>query len=96
MQGKGKTRDAAVLWAIREAVWRTIGTWIDSKTRIQENRDKVVAQIKTITEADVRSFEVMDTQVQNGGFIVKVRVSVSKKKIAPKFAKVFPDVFTLD
>ena len=93
VQGKGKTKDAAVRWAIRDAVWKTVGTWVDSKTRIKENHDKVVAQVKTITEADVREFEVMDTQEQNGGFIVKVRVSVSKKKIAPKFAEIFPDVF---
>ena len=93
VQGKGKTKDAAVRWAIRDAVWKTVGTWVDSKARIQENHDKVVAQVKTITEADVAKFEVMDTQMQDGGFVVKVRVSVSKKKIAPKFAEIFPDVF---
>ena len=93
VQGKGKTKDAAVLWAIRDAVWKTVGTWVDSKTRIKENHDRVVAQVKTITESDVPKFEVMDTQMQDGGFVVKVRVSVSKKKIAPKFAEIFPDVF---
>ena len=96
VQGKGKTKDAAIRSAIRQAVWKTVGTWVDSKSRIQENRDKVVAQVETITEADVPKFEVIDTQEQNGGFVVKVRVSVSKKKIAPKFAKVFPDVFTIE
>lgn len=96
VQGKGKTKEAAVRWALRDAVWKTVGTWVDSKSRIQENRDEVVAQVKTITEADVPKFEVIDTQEQNGGFVVKVRVSVSKKKIAPKFAKVFPDVFTIE
>ena len=96
VQGKGKTKDAAVRWAIRDAVWKTVGTWVDSKARIQENHDKVVAQVKTITEADVAKFEVMDTQMQDGGFVVKVRVSVSKKKIAPKFAEIFPDVFGND
>ena len=93
VQGKGKTKDAAVRWAIRDAVWKTVGKWVDSKARIQENHDKVVAQVKTITEADVPKFEVMDTQMQDGGYIVKVKVSVSKKKIAPKFAEIFPDVF---
>ena len=93
VQGKGKTKDAAVRWAIRDAVWKTVGKWVDSKTRIQENHDKVVAQVKTITEADVPKFEVLDTQMQDGGYIVKVKVSVSKKKIAPKFAEIFPDVF---
>ena len=93
VQGKGKTKDAAVRWAIRDAVWKTVGTWVDSKTRIKENHDRVVAQVKTITESDVPKFEVIDTQMQNGGFVVKVRVSVSKKKIAPKFAEIFPDVF---
>ena len=93
VQGKGKTKDAAVRWAIRDAVWKTVGTWVDSKTRIKENHDRVVAQVKTITEADVPKFEVLDTQMQDGGFVVKVKVSVSKKKIAPKFAEIFPDVF---
>lgn len=96
VQGKGKTKDAAVRWAIRDAVWKTVGTWVDSKARIQENHDKVVAQVKTITEADVAKFEVVDTQMQDGGYVVKVRVSVSKKKIAPKFAEIFPDVFGND
>ena len=93
VQGKGKTKDAAVRWAIRDAVWKTVGKWVDSKARIQENHDRVIAQVKTITESDVPKFEVIDTQMQNGGFVVKVRVSVSKKKIAPKFAEIFPDVF---
>lgn len=93
VQGKGRTKDAAVRSALRQAVWRTVGTWVDSKERIAENREKVIALVETVTEADVREFEVTDTQEQNGGFIVKVRVSVSKKKIAPKFAEIFPDVF---
>ena len=93
VHGKGKTKDAAVRWALRDAVFKTVGTWVDSKSRIQENREKVVAQVKTITEADVPKFEVLETQEKDGGFVVKVRVSVSKKKIAPKFAEIFPDVF---
>lgn len=93
VQGKGKTQDAAVRWAIRDAVWKTVGKWVDSKARIQENHDKVVAKVKTITEADVAKYELIDTQKLDGDYIVKVRVSVSKKKIAPKFAEIFPDVF---
>ena len=93
VQGKGKTQDAAVRWAIRDAVWKTVGKWVDSKARIQENHDKVVARVKTITEADVAKYELIDTQKLDGDYIVKVRVSVSKKKIAPKFAEIFPDVF---
>ena len=96
VQGKGKTKDAAVRWALRDAVFKTVGTWVDSKSRIQENREKVVAQVKTITEADVPKFEVLETQEKDGGFVVKVRVSVSKKKIAPKFAEIFPDVFVIE
>ena len=96
VQGKGKTQEAALRSALRQAVWKTVGTWVDSKTRIAENRDKVIAQVETITEADVRKFEVMDTQQQEGSFVVKVKVSVSKAKIAPKFAKIFPDVFAKD
>lgn len=33
------------------------------------------------------------SQKLDGDYIVKMRVSVSKKKIAPKFAEIFPDVF---
>lgn len=93
VQGKGKTQDAAVRWAIRDAVWKTVGKWVDSKARIQENHDKVVAKVKTITEADVAKYELIDSQKLDGDYIVKVRVSVSKKRIAPKFAEIFPDVF---
>ena len=96
VHGKGKTKDAAVRWALRDAVFKTVGTWVDSKSRIQENREKVVAQVKTITEADVPKFEVLETQEKDGGFVVKVRASVSKKKIAPKFAEIFPDVFVIE
>ena len=93
VQGKGKTKDAAVRWAIRDAVWKTVGKWVDSKARIQENHDKVVAKVKTITEADVAKYELIDSQKLDDDYIVKVRVSVSKKRIAPKFAEIFPDVF---
>lgn len=93
VEGKGKTRDAAVRYAIHEAVWRTVKTWVDSKERIEANKEQVVAIVKRITEADVAKFEVMDTRQRDGKIEVKVRVSVSKKKISPKFASVFPDVF---
>ena len=53
-------------------------------------------ELKNIGLDGLQKFEVIDTQMQDGGFVVKVRVSVSKKKIAPKFAKVFPDVFTIE
>ena len=93
VEGKGKTKETAVSSALRQAVWKTVCTWVDSKTRTAENRDKMLDQVKTITEADVSKFEVIDTQEQNGEFVIRVRVSVSKKKIAPKFAEIFPDVF---
>lgn len=93
VQGKGKTKEAALHYAFRRAVWNTVGTWVGSKTRIEENRAQVIALVETITEADIRKYEVMETKQQDGNIFVKVRVSVSKKQIAPKFAKVFPDVF---
>ena len=96
VQGKGKTKEAALRSAFRQAVWKTVGTWVDSKTRIEENRAKVIAQVETITDADIRKYEIMDTQQQGDTIVVKVKVSVSKKQIAPKFAKVFPEVFGND
>ena len=96
VQGKGKSKEAAVRSAIRRAVLRTVGTWVGSKSRMEENRDAVMAQMKTITEADVRKFEVLDDKQQDGEIVVKMKVHVSKKKIAPKFATIFPDVFGND
>ena len=96
VQGKGKSKEAAVRSAIHRAVLRTVGTWVGSKSRMEENRDAVMAQMKTITEADVRKFEVLDDKQQDGEIVVKVKVHVSKKKIAPKFATIFPDVFGND
>jgi len=96
VQGKGKTKDAALRYAIRQAVWKTVGTWVGSKSRMEEKRDEVKAQVMTITQDDVRKFEVLDTQQEGGSIVLKVKVSVSKKQIAPKFAKVFPDVFGND
>ena len=96
VQGKGKTKDAALRYAIRQAVWKTVGTWVGSKSRMEEKRDEVKAQVMTITQDDVRKFEVLDTQQEGGSFVLKVKVHVSKKQIAPKFAKVFPDVFGND
>lgn len=96
VEGRGNTKEAAVRYAIRQAMWKTVCTWVGSKARIDENRDQVVALLKTVTEADVAKFEVEDTQQQDGAFVIKVRVLVSKKQIAPKFAKVFPDVFKND
>lgn len=93
VQGKGKTKDAALRYAIRQAVFRTVGLWVDSKTRIDESREALKAQMTTLTEVDVSKFEVLDAQQQDGMIVLKVKVYVSKKKIAPKFAKIFPDVF---
>ena len=96
VQGKGKTKDAALRYAIRQAVWKTVGTWVGSKSRMEEKRDEVKAQVMTITQDDVRKFEVLDTQQEGDTVVLKVKVSVLKKQIAPKFAKVFPDVFGND
>ena len=96
VQGKGKSREAAVRSAIRRAVLKTVGTWVGSKSRMEENRDAVMAQISTITEDDVSKFEVLDTQEDGGELVMKVKVYVSRKKLAPKFGKVFPDVFGND
>lgn len=96
VQGKGKTKDAALRYAIRQAVFRTVGTWVGSKTRIDENREALKAQMTTLTEDDVSKFEVLETQQQDGMIVLKVKVYVSKKKIAPKFAAIFPDVFGND
>ena len=96
VEGKGKTKDAAVRSAIRRAVFRTVGTWVGSKSRMEENRDAVNAQMATVTEDDIRKYEVLETTQQDGGFVLKVKVHVSKKKLAAKFAKIFPDVFGND
>lgn len=96
VKGKGKTKDAAVRWAVREAVWQTVGTWVDSKERIKENHDKVVDIVKSITSSDVRKYEILESHNEDGNIVMKVKVHVSKKMIAPKFAKVFPDVFGND
>lgn len=60
---------------------------------MEDSRDAVNAQMATVTEDDVRKYEVLETQQQDGGLVLKVKVYVSKKKIAPKFAEIFPDVF---
>lgn len=96
VEGKGKTKDAALRSAIRRAVFRTVSTWVGSRSRMEESRDAVNSQMATVTEDDVRKYEVLETQQQDGGFVLKVKVYVSKKKIAPKFAKIFPDVFVND
>lgn len=93
VQGKGKTKEAALNNAFRQAVWKTVCIWVDSKTRIQENRDKMIALVEAIGESDLTRYEMMESQQQDGMFVVKVRVSVTKQKIAPKFTKLFPDVF---
>lgn len=93
VQGKGKTKEAALKNVFRQAVWKTVNTWVDSKSRIDANRKDVIAIVETVTEADVGKYEVVSTEQQNGVFVVNAKVSVSKQKIAPKFAKLFPDVF---
>ena len=93
VQGKGKTKEAALKNVFRQAVWKTVNTWVDSKSRIEANRKEVIAIVETVTEADVGKYEVTSTEQQDGAFVVNAKVSVSKQKIAPKFAKLFPDVF---
>ena len=96
VQGKGKTKEAALRFAVRLAVFRAVYTWVDSKSRIDGSRDAIKAQMATVTEDDVRKFEVLDTQQEGGEIVLKVKVHVAKKKIAPKFVKIFPDVFGND
>ena len=93
VQGKGKTKEAALQNAFRHAVWKSVITWVDSKTRMEANHKEAIAIVETVTEADVGKYEVMSTEQQDGAFVVNAKVSVSKQKIAPKFAKLFPDVF---
>ena len=93
VQGKGKTKEAALKNVFRQAVWKTVNIWVDSKTRIDANRKDVIAIVETVTEADVGKYEVTSTEQKDGVFVVSAKVSVSKQKIAPKFAKLFPDVF---
>lgn len=97
VDAKGKTEKMALRNAFREAVFKTAGTWVGSKERFKENREKVIEQVKTVTEADIGKYEVLETsQEADGTYAVKVKVSVSKKKIAPKLAPVFPDVFDVE
>lgn len=93
VEGKGKTNDAAIRSAIHKAVFRAVSRWVDSKERMEENREEVKSVVTSLAEGDVNKFEVQETQRQDGGFVLKVKVYISKKKIAPKFEKVFPDVF---
>lgn len=96
VKGKGKTKEVALQNAFRQAVWKTVNTWVDSKARIEANRKEVIAIVETVTEADVGKYEVMSAEQKDGAFVVSAKVSVSKQKIAPKFAKLFPDVFAND
>lgn len=93
VQGTGKTRDDALSSAFRLAVYRCVGIWVGSKPRMNEKRDELIAIQKTITQADIARFEIENTEEKDGLVVVKAKVSVSKKQIAAKFAKVFPDVF---
>ena len=93
VEGKGKTNDAAIRSAIHKAVFRAVGRWVDSKDRMEEKGEEVKSVVSALAEGDVNKFEVQETQQQDGGYVLKVKVYISKKKIAPKFEKVFPDVF---
>ena len=53
----------------------------------------MIALVEAIGESDLTRYEMMESQQQDGMFVVKVRVSVTKQKIAPNFTKLFPDVF---
>ena len=61
-----------------------------------ERKKKLDARTALPTEDDIRKYEVLETTQQDGGFVLKVKVHVSKKKLAAKFAKIFPDVFGND
>lgn len=94
--GKGKTNDAAMRSAIHKAVFRAVSRWVDSKEQMEEKREEVKSVVMSLAEGDVNKFEVQDTQQQGGACVLKMKVYISKKKIAPKFEKVFPDVFGND
>lgn len=95
--GTGKTKEHALRSAIRRAVIKATGGWVKSQKRMNEHKQQVLDAMKTVSPSDVARYEVLETtQEPDGTTAVKVKVTVSKKKIAPKLAPIFPDVFTLE
>lgn len=95
--GTGKTKEHALRSAIRRAVIKATGGWVKSQKRMNEHKQQVLDALKTVSPSDVARYEVLETtQEPDGTTAVKVKVTVSKKKITPKLATIFPDVFTLE
>ena len=91
--GKGKTKDEARKNAYRTAIEKAVGVYVDAESLMQ-NYEMVKDRVNTISNADIKECETLEEKpLESGGFSVKIKATVAKKAITPKFKDVFPAAF---
>ena len=92
VMGKGETKEEAKLAAFRAAVEKAVGIWVDSDA-IMQNDKMLKDRVNTISNADIKRYEMIKEGKKSGLYICHIRAWVEKMAIAPKFASVFPAAF---
>lgn len=91
--GKGETKDEARKNAYRAAIEKAVGVYVDAESMMQ-NYEMVKDRVNTISNADIKECETLEEKpLESGGFSVKIKATVEKKAITPKFKDVFPAAF---
>ena len=90
--GKGETKEEAKNAALRAAVERAVGAWVDAES-IMKNSELLKERVNSISNADIKRCETLEERKASGLYICKIKAWVEKKAIAPKFQSVFPAAF---
>ena len=90
--GKGDTEEDAKQAAFRNAIENAVGVFVDAES-VMQNYEMVKDRVNTISNGDIKKYEVLKSGKEGGFYTVSIKALVEKKAIAPKFKDVFPDAF---
>jgi hypothetical protein len=79
--GQGKTFEQGIQVALREAIQQSFGVFISSNTEILED-DLVKDEIISISNGNIKSYEVISQNFLNNEFFVTVKATVSIDKLS--------------
>ena len=97
-KGFGSTFDEASQNALKNALAKVVGAFIDSETRLEEKTTivngilsesaNIQENINNYSQGSIKYFEILNTEERNGLFIVEAKVEVLQKEFS-KFIKKF-------
>ena len=91
-KGFGSTFDEASQNALKNALAKVVGAFIDSETRLEEKTTivngilsesaNIQENINNYSQGSIKYFEILNTEERNGLFIVEAKVEVLQKEFS--------------